>query len=69
MNVRDTRQRERHIRPRITDSAIGEFDHFILNGNDLTIKDITLFGRNENGLIDKCFQYGRLMPRRPFIVK
>jgi hypothetical protein len=48
MNVRDTRQRERHIRPRITDSAIGHRDSPISNGSNLTVKDVAFPCRNDN---------------------
>ena len=58
IDICDTCQCERHICPRIADSAIGEFDRHILNGNDLSIKDVALSCRNDNGLIDQCFEYG-----------
>jgi hypothetical protein len=48
MNVCDTRQRERHICPRITDSAIGHRDSPISNGSNLTVKDVTFPSRNDD---------------------
>ena len=53
MNVRDTRQRERDIRPRITDSAIGHRDSPIPNGSNLTVKDVAIFCSDQDGLIDQ----------------
>ena len=48
MDVRDTRQRERHICPRITNSAISHRDSPISNGSNLAIKYVAFPCRNDN---------------------
>ena len=48
MNVRDTRQRERHICPRITNSAISHRDSPISNGSNLAIKYVAFPCRDNN---------------------